>query len=334
MEPLLFIISAKMGKTLNRPKGVVFIITYRCNLRCLHCNLWRDYANYKDMELKFDDIKRLLIDLREFGVQEINYSGGEPLLKENFDKVLYFGYKLNFKQIVDTNGTLIDEYWAEIFKKYDINVNLSLEGPRKINDLIRGKGHFDSTIRAIELLKDKGLIPHVNLTLAKYNIKYLREFCEIIKNLNVKCGFQPIVEGGTVFPNSNPKFKYHYTNDEIQFVKSIIKEYRDIIDGSDLYYEEMLKYMTGLRRRSCVVAYRRITIDPMGYVYPCSFWKEPIGHISQGIANIWYSEKFETERRKMRQCNKCFLGCYEPDNITYNQFVKRVMNTIKIKLKI
>ena len=61
---------------------VVWNVTQRCNLKCVHC-----YAHAKDRsfknELSTEEGKALLDDLEQFGVPVILFSGGEPLMRKD-----------------------------------------------------------------------------------------------------------------------------------------------------------------------------------------------------------------------------------------------------------
>ncbi|MCP4369301.1 MAG: radical SAM protein, partial [Deltaproteobacteria bacterium] len=65
---------------------VVWNITRRCNLKCVHC-----YAHAKDIsfdnELSTQEGKRLIDDLSGFGVPVLLFSGGEPLVRKDLPEL-------------------------------------------------------------------------------------------------------------------------------------------------------------------------------------------------------------------------------------------------------
>jgi uncharacterized protein len=92
------------------------------------------------------------------------FQGGEPLLMgvDFFRRTLELQerFQLPGQQIlnsVQTNGTLIDDTWAELFAEHDFLVGVSIDGPSEMHDQYRrdkgGKPTFDRVVRGIEVLK-------------------------------------------------------------------------------------------------------------------------------------------------------------------------------------
>ena len=58
---------------------------------------------------------------------------------------------------MQTNGTLLNSKWMELFKKHNYLIGISLDGYKEIHDVFRksarNKGTFDQVMKATELLK-------------------------------------------------------------------------------------------------------------------------------------------------------------------------------------
>ncbi|WLD23306.1 radical SAM protein [Flavobacterium dauae] len=115
-------------------------------------------------------------DLKKFG---ITFHGGEPLLygKAKMIKIIEIlksieNDNLNIAIGIQTNGILIDNDWCEIFKKYKIQIGISLDGVEKINDENRidfkGKGTYDRVIEGVKKCQEYninfGVLSVVNIT--------------------------------------------------------------------------------------------------------------------------------------------------------------------------
>ena len=72
---------------------------------------------------------------------------------------------------VQTNATMIDQAWCDFFTSYDVQVGVSLDGPRHLNDANRvdraGRGTFDRALRGIRLLQQNGIDPPVIMVVTK-----------------------------------------------------------------------------------------------------------------------------------------------------------------------
>jgi MoaA/NifB/PqqE/SkfB family radical SAM enzyme len=127
--------------------------TIRCNLRCKGC-----YAqNYKkEDDLSFEILDRVIKEAKEMGVVFFTILGGEPFIREDlFD--IYRKHSDTYFQVY-TNGTLIDERIAQkLIKVGNVIPQISIEGFEKETDDRRGKGVFEKVMKAMDILKEKGV---------------------------------------------------------------------------------------------------------------------------------------------------------------------------------
>lgn len=153
-----------------------------CNLKCLHCY----QENHTPVQLKYDDLIKILKQYRELldklkTTGHINLTGGEPLCSPYFFKILDEFKKDSNKYSFSilTNGTLITEEYAEKIKSYNPEyVQVSLEGGKRMNDYIRGKGVYKKVAQAIKILKKHGIYVSLSFTATKLNYK---EFPKVVK---------------------------------------------------------------------------------------------------------------------------------------------------------
>lgn len=157
-------------------------LSENCNLKCLHCY----QENHKPIQLKYEQLldiynqyKELLKKLKMKG--HINITGGEPLCNPHLFKILELikndSDLITFSIL--TNGTLITENIAKKIKSYDpYYVQVSLEGGKKTNDYIRGKGTYKKIAQGIINLKKQDIFTSISFTATKLNYK---EFPKVIK---------------------------------------------------------------------------------------------------------------------------------------------------------
>ena len=123
-------------------------VTNRCNLRCKHCFVFRDgNPNQPDGEMKPD---RVLSELRRLrgrhGIHRMLWMGGEPMLRW---RMLEKGLSLFQHNTITTNGTVPLKDFGP-----DLIYVISLDGPREVNDPVRGSGVFDRVMKTVAAIPD------------------------------------------------------------------------------------------------------------------------------------------------------------------------------------
>lgn len=151
------------------PEGYVVDLTDSCNLKCKYC--YSDCGNGEDHYIDFKTLNIIISEMRDiFGIRFVTLSGGEP-----FPKVIELAHiHKNITFYTYTNGTYISEEIAKKLKKLgNVIPCISLIGPEKIHDYVRGKGSYNKVIEAILHLKRNHIIWGISITESKLNIEYL-----------------------------------------------------------------------------------------------------------------------------------------------------------------
>jgi len=94
-------------------------LTERCNNKCLHCcvNLPKDDQQAKKKELSSDKIRSILKEAASLGLLSVRFTGGEPLLREDFEEIYLYARRLGLKVLLFTNATLISPHLVELFSQ-------------------------------------------------------------------------------------------------------------------------------------------------------------------------------------------------------------------------
>ena len=138
------------------PTIVTLELTNECNLRCKHC--YSFLGEKLENELTYEEIKRLLRELHDLGTMEIELGGGEPLLRPDLMKIINATQSSDFEITLITNGILIKKETPKKLSNFSIkHVQISLDGLKEAHEYIRGKGTFESAIRAIKELRDEDI---------------------------------------------------------------------------------------------------------------------------------------------------------------------------------
>ena len=166
----------------ERKPIVVWNITRRCNLKCIHCYSDSDAREYPG-ELTWDQCTGVLDDLAQFGVPGVLLSGGEPLIHPRFFDLAGYARGKGLRLTLSTNGTLIDRDAAQRLKETGFAyVGISLDGIGATHDHFRGRqGAFDKTVAAFRHCKAVGQKVGLRLTLSTHNIADLDRILDFIE---------------------------------------------------------------------------------------------------------------------------------------------------------
>lgn len=155
---------------------VIVKIAERCNLNCAYCYMytgadqsWRLRPRFLSKDLRNALIERAGAYLAQDPVREVTLElhGGEPLLLglERFEEFLAdVRRRLGYERAIvclQTNGTLFDESWRDLFEHYHVSWSISSDGPPQVHDRFRlyhsGAPSSADVERAIALSLDSPL---------------------------------------------------------------------------------------------------------------------------------------------------------------------------------
>jgi len=172
--------------SIDKKPVVVWNVTRRCNLKCVHC-----YAHAKDIsfenELSTEEGKKLLDDLSDFKVPVVLFSGGEPLVRKDLPELAEYAVKKGMRAVISTNGTMITANMARILKEIGLSyVGISLDGMEQINDRFRGvKGAFKAAVNGIRNCQDAGIKVGLRFTINKFNVDEIPSIFDLLEEMDI-----------------------------------------------------------------------------------------------------------------------------------------------------
>lgn len=293
-------------------------LTQSCNLRCKYC-----YENKKEKEISFKNIQ-LLIDneIKEKSNYTIlTFYGGEPLLRKDliYDTINYIKSKKSktkFYYGMTTNGTLLDEEFAEYIKQNDfLNIAYSFDGTEETQNLnrvtLKGEGSFSIVEKnAKNLLENyKNVIAMVVVT--KNNINKLKENIEYLISLG--------------FKNFNLLFDYlqDWQDEDLKTIKEQYNKvaeiyYNKILKEEDIYisvFDEKIKTHVeeGYNcNEDCNLGVKSINVGTDGNFYPCMQFvgdkKYIIGNCEKGIDFTARKKLIEQSGKENEICKECSIN--------------------------
>jgi len=166
---------------------VVWNMTKRCNLRCVHCYAFAENETYRGDELSTDEGRALIDDLASFGSPVILFSGGEPLLREDLPDLIDYAVEKGLRAVISTNGTLITPEKARIFARCNLSyIGVSLDGLSEVNDTFRGvRGAFAKAIEGIRNAREAGIKVGLRFTINKRNVDEIPKIFDLLEQENI-----------------------------------------------------------------------------------------------------------------------------------------------------
>jgi radical SAM protein with 4Fe4S-binding SPASM domain len=138
-------------------------LTERCNNDCIHCciNLPLNDKKAKEKEMGTSRIKDILIQAERLGCMRVRFTGGEPLLRPDFEELYIFARKLGIKVLVFTNARLINERLAGLFERIPPLVTIEITSygmhAETYEAVTRAPGSFKQYRRGVDLLIEHGI---------------------------------------------------------------------------------------------------------------------------------------------------------------------------------
>jgi MoaA/NifB/PqqE/SkfB family radical SAM enzyme len=153
-------------------------VTTRCNSSCSHCFVRA--RGKRRSSLALDLVQSMVREGYEAGYRHLHLTGGEPLLWEGLLDILDYAFGLGYQTaFLNTNGTLLTSKICRKLPNYNgLTISISLQGPKRFHDRIRGKGSYDRALKGINQAIDAGLAVHVFTPVGRSLIPEMPRFAE------------------------------------------------------------------------------------------------------------------------------------------------------------
>lgn len=206
----------------NIPWLILFDPTSACNMHCAGC--WSGTYGHKH-NLTYEDMDKIITQGKELGIYLYMMTGGEPLVRKK--DILRLAEEHNDVELsIYTNSTLIDEeFCKEVVRLGNITFQLSIEGTPETNDERRGDGHYEAVMKAMDLLKQHGILFGTSICYTRNNVEAVTsdEFLQMLADKGARFGFyfhyMPV--GNNAVPELMPTLEQRkYMIDRIRYVRS------------------------------------------------------------------------------------------------------------------
>jgi molybdenum cofactor biosynthesis protein A len=161
-------------------------LTERCNLRCFYCMPPEGVQlSPADSLMNAGEVFLLAREFVKRGVNKIRLTGGEPLVRKDFEAVIEKLAALPVELAITTNGILLDKYLGVLMHHNVRKINISLDSlqPHKFSAITR-RDYFARVWRNIHRLLDHAIVPKINVVVIRgTNDEEITGFVELTRDL-------------------------------------------------------------------------------------------------------------------------------------------------------
>ncbi len=296
-------VSYKLGRP--RLSYIVYICTTRCNLRCAFCDVWKK----KEQEMGPEEALKVVKDIAGFGVSVIGFTGGEPTMRRDLEKLASTARSLGVFTSLNTNGTMINRRRAKkIGKSFDI-VNVSLDGFKETHDSVRGiTDTFEAAIKGLQNLQETGVKLGICLTINKKNLHEVVPLFLQFRGLVDFVSFQPVQP----YP---PPPDLALTPEEAEvLVKDLLalkEEDSSYVAPLETYVRMIKSHFSRSLPRICDAGSLYAWLEPDGKLLGCSGIRGSyIGDLTkETLKDLWSSERRLLAQDAVLKCGGCLMQC-------------------------
>ena len=294
------------------PLGGSFELTSRCTLDCKMCYIHRRKFDKSAIseEKDTDFWINLASQSKDAGMLLLLLTGGEPLLRTDFDEIYTECKKLGLLVSINTNATLIDDNKIRLFSEYPPQrLNITLYGASKetYKNLCGNADAYEKVINAIKELKKAGINIKLNYSITPQNAADIPAVQAFAKELDlpiqsVSYLFSPVrVCGETVRLSAEDAAKAHFDWRRIQLGD---EEFRRALT---LNQSENIEDITCSKKINCRAGLSTFWVTWKGEMTPCGMMSSPSFPVTD-FRQAW--KQICEERDKIflpKECSTCSL---------------------------
>lgn len=320
------------------PYSVLFELTARCNMNCVHCYL----QNVHDTkELSYDKIIEIIDILYEKGIVFLTFTGGEILLRKDFVDIYLYAKKKGFLVELFTNGYLFDDKIIDALAEYPpLLVDISLYGAsentyRKVTGL---QNAFARVIQNCKKLKKAGIRVSLKSPIIDLTYPEIKDMQMLADKLQIPFVYTFEI-CNTIDRQDMPKMHQISLNKALEY--EFANHYKQIqTEGrkSKSNYDEIINELrTNEKVYSCNVAVNSFVVDYNGKMCPCMKLRHRgIKLEKNNYEKIWsdfkkYSAQIATMDYKCKGCEALYYCdvCPAEMDFLYNDPEYRPENACK-----
>lgn len=265
----------------SAPDTVFMEVTRACNLTCMHC--FNNSGKALMQELTQAQFEAIVDDLAASGVQEIRFTGGEPMIFSGIFSLIRRASSLGLRCSMGTNATLISDHKTDALMAAGLRAGIvSLDGHEERHNLIRGRSSFNSALEGLEHLRSRGIDVRVNVVVMRNNLIDIPSLVALLAEQCIPVFMRRFIPSGRASSSSDEFLSAEEYAKLKMLMKTLLDDPRGLVDGH--YLKEKCvatRIPLPFVRKECSAGHRGLVILPDGRIQTCGFLG-PLGEISIG----------------------------------------------------
>ncbi len=299
----------------GKPHHAQWLVTRKCNYRCLGCNVWKEQDKN---ELSTEEVKKGLDILKKIGIVELVLSGGDPLLRDDIGEIVEHASKLFVTTVYD-NGSMAAKK-IDALRNVDF-VAISIDSLDEAkNDYIKSvPGAWKNAMQAVETLHNEGVKVSVTPTISQKNLYEIVDITNYFTGKGIPVWYCLYSYDTSV--DSKQLFRIGKANDEfvitdkpamVNLCNSLIEMRKK--NNKILMTDKLIKALRSLyeeeskRTWKCQGLNQFLVVDHLGRVAACH------SHNFAGsvfdLPKNWKSPEYKQLRKTYHECTQCNYLCY------------------------
>src|SRR5262245_41155030 len=288
--------------------------TFRCNLACVHCYVNEPVGDFavRDRELPTSRLKTLLDEVADAGCLHVLFTGGEVLVRPDFEELYLYAIGKGLLVTVFTNGTLVTDKVADLFDEHrPLAVEITLYGmTRETYEKVTGvPGSYDKCIVGIERLVARKIplkLKTMALTWNRHEVAAMHAYArglgldfifDGLLNPRVDCGanrngeLQLTAEQMVALDLQDPE----RMRDFEEFCRQFVPPPDETVESERVY--------------QCGAGQVAFTVDPYGALQMCQLSRRSSFDLTQGRFETGWNDFFPRLRERRWQANQVCRDC-------------------------
>jgi len=303
------------------PVSLGFELTHRCNLDCRYCDRHRPLPD----EMEHDDIFSTLAGMWRLGMRTVSLDGGEPLLHPDVAEVAEWLVNRRIDVRMNTNGLLVP-HRLEVVRHLS-KVKISVDGPRAINDAVRGKHAWNRAIEGAIAARDLGVKVELTCVVGRHNASAVTELVDLVARLGFGVVFQPARD--SLFVGRHDRVSYALDNLEVRHAFDRI-EYLKLRGAPVLNRWSSLRHFRRFPLDTpvpCAAGWINATLDPAGNLFPCGLHSRL--NRSHNVVRLGVETAFDRLHR--RGCQQCWCARVVEENFAWAGRFDRMLPPVPMR---